>query len=50
MSAGNHLDQATHGSSRTDSRRYKRTAGNHLDQATHGSSRTTSTRHKGAVR
>jgi hypothetical protein len=40
MTATNHLDQATHGSSRTPRRRYKMTATNHLDQATHGSSRT----------
>jgi hypothetical protein len=47
MTAGNHLDQATHGASRTTSRRYN-TAGNHLDQATHGASRTTSRRYNGA--
>jgi hypothetical protein len=39
MTASNHLDQATHGSSRTNS-------ANHLDQATHGSSRTNSGRYK----
>jgi hypothetical protein len=49
MTATNHLDQATHGSSRAPSRRYKGAASNHLDQATHGSSRTPSRRYKGAA-
>ena len=50
MTAENHLDQATHGSSRTATRRYNVTAENHLDQATHGSSRTPSRRYNGAER
>jgi hypothetical protein len=45
MTATNHLDQATHGSSRTNTGRYK-LSDNHLDQATHGSSRTNTGRYK----